>query len=499
MRLLVVIPPLPGPGHWLSDSPWYLREENHAAPDSTPMPPHFAPAILGVVRRRMGSALTVKVMDGMLEPLTPDEVREAAIEFGAEAAFVLAGLDLLTHDCAFADLPCPVFVQITPVTIDPDEALDLYDLPGDYFLHGGETETTLAEAISRLDTGQGLEDCPGLVIKGDGGWRRTAPPGRSDMESFAPPAYDLFDYSAYLARQAEAEPDVDRRGSALLKTMKGCLYSCVFCTCSTPGQTARYKSVSQVVDELRLLRESYGVSRVVFIDPEFGVDLSRAKAVCRGIIEAGLNLGFSICNRVELMDEELVALLVAAGCEGIRYGIETADPAVMKRIDKRVDLVRASESIRATRGAGLPVNLFFLVGLPGETRRTIRLNARFIVENQADSYSMGRLFLIPNTKLYDQVKAEGRLIETDWERYRLADSYQFRHDYYPDLESIKESERRLNNLVNRKRLTSYRMGGLNLRLYLFLSSFSVFSIWLKKCSPRLYGMGRDAVKKFLRV
>ena len=499
MRLLVVIPPLPGPPHWLASAKWYLREENHAAPDSTPMPPHFAPAILGVVRQRLGEELEVKVLDGLLKPFTHQELVEVARDFRADAAFVLAGLDLLRHDCSFAALPCPSFVQITPVTVDPLEALERYELQGEYFIYGGETEATLAEALWRLSRGQSLEDCPGLVINSAQGPVRTPAPPVSDMSSFALPAYDLFDIPAYLEHQRRIEPRRAYHDSALIKTMKGCLFSCTFCTCSSPGQHPRYKSPAQVVEELKLLKQRYEVKRVVFIDPEFGVDVQRAKEICRGMIREGLGMRFLICNRVELIDEQLLELLRQAGCEKVRYGIETADPLVMARINKKINLPRAADAIRRTRAAGLEVDLFFLVGLPGETDRTIYLNAKFIVATQADNYSVGRLFLIPNTRLYEEMKAAGRILEWDWERYRKADTYQFHHEHYPDLASIDRAYRRLLNLINSRRLTTYRKGPLNQRLFLFIGALPVFSLWLRYRAPRLHSLLRRLGRKLLRV
>lgn len=498
MKLLVVIPPVPSidgrPKY-----PWYLREENHSSPDSTPMPPHFAPTMVGRVRQEFGKGLQVMVRDGLLHSFSLDELRHEVIEWGADAVLLMIGMDILEHDAYFADLPCPVIAQMCPVTLDPVDAIALYGLKIPYFLYGGESEQSLAAALKELSVSGEIVTAPGIVINRDGAVAKTIFPDPSDLQTFALPAYDLFPMWEYLARQKQLEKRPEYWNSALLKTMKGCLFKCVFCTCSAAGQQARYKSVEQVVGEIEYLRNNYGIDRFVIIDSEFGVNLPRAKEICRQLIEKKMSVRYLVNNRVDLVDEELVGLMKESGCELMRFGIESADPKVQRKIEKKIDLVRAAQSIRITRAAGIPVNLFFLVGLPGEDGETLRMNADFIVNNQADSYSMGRVFLIPNTVLYRQIKSEGKLLVSDWQLYRENEMYQFSHEYYHDLRQLKHAERHLLNMINRKRLTSYKMGRMNERIYMFLSSFGVFSFFVKEKFPRIHRVCKAFFKKALQA
>lgn len=498
MRLLVVIPPVPSidgrPKY-----PWYLREENHSSPDSTPMPPHFVPAMIGRVRQEFGEDLHVKVCDGLLHSFSLDELKHEVVEWGADAALLMIGMDLLENDAYFADLPCPVIAQMCPVTLDPVDAIALYGLKIPYFLYGGESEQSLAAALKEISVSGEILTTPGIIINRGGAVVQTKFPDPSDLQTFTLPAYDLFPMREYLARQKQVEKRPEYWNSALLKTMKGCLFKCIFCTCSAVGQQARYKNVAQVTEEIEYLRNNYGIDRFVIIDSEFGVNLPRAKEICRQLIEKKMSVRYLVNNRVDLVDEELVGLMKESGCELMRFGIESADPKVQRKIEKKIDLVSAAQSIRLTRSAGIPVNLFFLVGLPGEDDETIRMNADFIVNNQADSYSMGRLFLIPNTALYRQIKSGGKLLVSDWQLYRENETYQFSHEYYHDLRQLKHAERHLLNMINRKRLTSYKMGRMNERIYLFLSSFGVVSFFVKENFPRIHRACKAFFKKALQA
>ncbi len=498
MKLLIVIPPLPDKDNE-PVYPWYLREENHAGPDSTPMPPHFAPAIASRVRQIFQGRMEVVVKDGLLNSFTVEELQRDVTDMGVDVVFMLMGLDIIEWDSQFAQLSCPVIAQICPVTIDPAEAIELYGFNIPYFIYGGETEQTLANALQELNDNGAICDTPGMVIWSEAGLVRTAFPEVSDMKSYVIPAYDLFPMAAYLDRQSRMEERRGYQNSVLIKTMKGCLFKCIFCTCSTPGQQARYKSAEQVVQEIVYLKENHGVERVVFLDSEFGVNLSRSKQICRKLIEENVKIRYLVNNRIDLVDEELVLLMKASGCELMRYGIESADPDVLARIRKKIDLKKAVKSIQMTRANGIPVNLFFLIGLPGETAKTVELNADFIVKNQADSYSLGRVFLIPGTALYNEIKQEGKLMVSDWQLYRKNEVQQFPHEYYTDMEQLQLAERRLLNRINRSRLSSYRMGRLNERIYLFLSSFGLFSIVIKKRFPCFFSASKRLFQKLLNV
>ncbi|MBF0345558.1 MAG: radical SAM protein [Nitrospirae bacterium] len=503
MKLLFVNPPIPTSSGNVT-SAWYLREENHAAYDSTPMPPHFAPSVLGYVRQyfndKIEIEIEIKVIDGLLTPVTPQQIQTIAIEWEATAAFVLLGVDIIEHDAAYAALPCPAFAQLCPVTIDPAEAISLYGLTIPYLIYGGETEVSLALALEELEKTGVVANTPGVYVNKPatpempGGF-----PTISDMITFPMPAYDLFDMASYLSVQIKNETRKHYHYSALVQTMKGCLFECVFCTCSSVGQQARYKTAQQVVDEIRLLKEKYGFYRFVFIDSEFGVNLNRAKDICRTIIHEGLSVSYVVNNRVDLVDEELLQLMKASGCEMVRYGVESADPRVLKAINKKIDISRAAKTIKMTRDVGIYVNLFFLVGLPAENEQTLRINADFIVSNHVDSFSLGRVFVIPNTALYKQLKEENKLLVKDWQTYRKNEQYLFSHNHYKNLGEVKKAERKLLNMINRQRLTTYASGSLNYRLYAFASSFDFVSFYVKNNFPYIYAKGKKLLQTLLNV
>ena len=117
---------------------------------------------------------------------------------------------------------------------------------------------------------------------------------------------------------------------------------------------------------------------------------------------------------MELFDQELIDLLAESGCLGVRCGIETCDPVTQKAINKCIDLEKAKDVFDRVKKAGMYVHLYMTPGIPGETRETLDMNARFIVDVDADTFTWGALALMPNSDFYNEYKAAGKITEPDW-------------------------------------------------------------------------------------
>ncbi len=72
-------------------------------------------------------------------------------------------------------------------------------------------------------------------------------------------------------------------------------------------------------------------------------------------------------TRYNLIDGDLLSLLKKAGVHTIAFGLESADPDVLKKINKGLDPEKLSAVIAQVQGAGITVELFSLFGLPGES------------------------------------------------------------------------------------------------------------------------------------
>ena len=126
-----------------------------------------------------------------------------------------------------------------------------------------------------------------------------------------------------------------------------------------------------VLDQMEWLVKEYGVREFMIVDDIFNFDLERAKTICRGIVERGLKVHLQFPNGVrgDRFDEELIALMKAAGTHYMAIAIETVSEKFQKLVRKNLKIDRARQSLEWARKHRIEVSGFFMIGFPGETLR----------------------------------------------------------------------------------------------------------------------------------
>ena len=121
--------------------------------------------------------------------------------------------------------------------------------------------------------------------------------------------------------------------------------------------------------------------------------------------------------RADLMDELLLKAMSGAGLYAVKYGIESGDQNIVNSCGKNMDLDKAYQAIRLTKRFGIKVHLTFCLGLPGETKLTIRKTVKFIRDSQPDSLQFSLATPFPGTEYFEYLKNREELISEDWQNY----------------------------------------------------------------------------------
>ena len=127
-----------------------------------------------------------------------------------------------------------------------------------------EGEYTLLELADRLSIGADWHDVSGLVYRDeDGALAETAP--RRLLRD--------LDHLPWPTRDYEGEQVLGRRAMPLVAS-RGCARTCSFCSIhkfyrAAPGKLVRTRKPAQVVEEMRWLADSRGVSIFLFQDDDF--------------------------------------------------------------------------------------------------------------------------------------------------------------------------------------------------------------------------------------
>lgn len=171
-------------------------------------------------------------------------------------------------------------------------------------------------------------------------------------------------------------------------TSRGCPAGCVFCTIKLMwGSRFRARSPDNVMGEIKELKEKYGIKHLQFEDDNLTFDIPRAKKLFNRMIEDRLELKWNTPNGVAAwrMDEETLSLMKKAGCYYVKFAVESGNQRVLTEVIKKPqDLEKVKKLIKHARGIGMMVGSFFVVGLPGETRKEMQDSFDFPYHNTLD-------------------------------------------------------------------------------------------------------------------
>jgi anaerobic magnesium-protoporphyrin IX monomethyl ester cyclase len=276
----------------------------------------------------------------------------------------------------------------------------------------GEGERTIVDLISAIRQGGNFGDIKGIAYRTDGQVTITEPVEPIvDPDTVPFPARHLLDMNRYLRNHFESFgikiKGFGRIKSTNLLTSRGCPYNCTFCFKDMWGHKWRGRSATNIINEMESLYEKYGINGFFFNDDTFVIDRKRVFEFCRRLGERELNVVWYCNGRVNLMTKELLEAMYSTGCRGIAYGIESGNQHMLDSMKKNETLAQVREVVKWTKEAGIHTTGYFMFGMLGETRATIRETIAFARELELDFHSFSLTTPIPGTELYDAAISAG--------------------------------------------------------------------------------------------
>jgi len=255
----------------------------------------------------------------------------------------------------------------------------------------GEGEQTLVEVVQKGKSA--FQEIRGLVYRNNGTVEcNSQRPAIEHLDMLPLPAYHAVNFSHYQI--------------PTIITSRGCPHECPFCSlCTFWGKLVCYRSVENVIEELKLLKEQYDVKYVFFGDPTLNLDRERVLTLCRRLQEEHLDIGWECLVRADGMDEELMAAMCQSGCEAVFYGLESGSERVHAKIKGNstvqgvVDVIKQSSTYFKTVEVGL------MWGFPFETLEDFKetVNIRHYLEHDLHCEVQLRwLEPYPSTQLFKQ-------------------------------------------------------------------------------------------------
>lgn len=267
----------------------------------------------------------------------------------------------------------------------------------------GEIEETCMDLVS----GRPLGDIPGITWRGPDGRAIRNPdrPFPTDLDRLPFPARHLIDNARY------TRPDTGAPQTSVV-TNRGCPFRCTYCLAGqVAGARNRYRSVANVVEELRECVTRHSITNFLFRSDLFTQDRRWVLGLCDAIRTSGLAIGWACNARVDSVDAEILAAMRRAGCWIIAFGVESGDQEVLDRCEKRSRVADAHRAVALCRAAGIKSSVYLLMGFPWETHASVRALSAFARELDPDVLEVFFPYPFPGTALRQQMIDQGLLGE----------------------------------------------------------------------------------------
>lgn len=243
-----------------------------------------------------------------------------------------------------------------------------------------------------------------------------------DLDNLPFPRWDIFPINEF-----SYFPSLKRKPFLTILSSRGCPLACgYYCPyVFAQGNKWRGRSVSNVVEEIKYLKEKYNIKSLMFRDPMFTFDKERARKIAEGIIKNNINIQWGCETHLDYLDENLLEIFYESGLRTIEVGIESRDRAVVDRI------------LNFCHKLGIKVSAFYILGMPDDTEESINETINYANRLNTSGAQFSILTPYPGTRLYEDVKA--KINGNDWQDFNGYTSVFYSNSLSPEkLLKLKE-------------------------------------------------------------
>ncbi len=271
----------------------------------------------------------------------------------------------------------------------PTSVPDEVQAAGCDFLVKGEGENAIPFFLEALAQGQtkGVFECA----------------EKPAMSNSPVPRFDLLDPAAY--------------NGMSVQTSRGCPFDCEFCdVISLYGRKPRYKKPGQVIAELEAIYKLGWQGGMFVADDNFIGNKEHARTILNELIpwSRDRNQPFNFITQVSVnlgQDKEMIDLMTAANFSQVFVGVESPDEDVLARTHKRINITNPLfKSLNNINQNGLMVIASFIIGFDGEKKGAGERIKALVEATSIPVVMVNPLQALPNTRLWDRLKKEGRLL-----------------------------------------------------------------------------------------
>lgn len=361
----------------------------------------------------------VFLLDALARKLNFSETIERIKNFNPNLLVIETATPTFFNDVKFAEevkknLNTKIVFVGTHVSALPEESLKVSDAID--FIARREYEYTILDLADTLDKNRNLRKVLGISYRKDK--KIIHNPDRPliqnlDILPFVSKVYkkflNIYDYRYALARYPMVQ----------IWSSRGCPYRCTFCVYPQVFLSRRFRvrSPKNFVDELEWIKENLPqIKEIFFEDDTFTVDKRRVIKICELIKERNLDIVWS-CNARADIPYEVLKKMKEAGCRMLIVGYEAGNQRILNNIRKGITIHQMIEFTRNTKRLGIKIFGCFMLGLPGETGKTLKQTFELAKKLLPDMVFFQQAVPFPGTEFYEWAKNNGYLITEDYSKW----------------------------------------------------------------------------------
>jgi len=281
------------------------------------------------------------------------------------------------------------------------------------FILNGEGERTLKELMSALPEGKGKAVKGVSYREGEKIVCNPKQPHIEDLDTLTP-AFHLLDWEDYKYL-------VEPLGTmASILTSRGCDMACAFCSQRMFWREDwRCRKPEKVIEEMKMLIKTYGVSFFTLIDAYPTKNRKRWEHYLDLVIEADLGVHLLIETRVEdiIRDADILHKYKAAGIIHIYIGAESADKDTLNSLNKGTSFEQNKEALDLCRANDIITEASFMIGFPNETWESVDNTIKSAIYLNPDIAVFPVVTPMPFTPIHAEMK--DRIRVHDYSQYNL--------------------------------------------------------------------------------
>lgn len=255
-----------------------------------------------------------------------------------------------------------------------------------------------------------LSKIEGLVYKEKGKLKVNPNVPIKDLDKLPFPARSLMENDKYFS------PVHSGRITSMLLS-RGCPFNCTYCSRPAIGRIWRYRSPSNIFEEIKQAVEIYKVSYVEFVDDTLTIDKKRIEKLCDLIIKSGLKIAWGCQTRADMIDFPLLKKMKRAGCEKMSFGLETGVQKIRYQLNKRITNQSYGRTMKWCTKLGIETNTFVMFGHPGESLKDMKESIAFVKKLDPDYAAFYITTILPGSILGEWSRLEGRIKPDVWKKY----------------------------------------------------------------------------------